>query len=374
MLTSVHCWHDVRIYEKEARSLARAGHEVVVVGPGKSGAGEDGVRVLPVRVPVRRLARMTTGVARVLRHARSTGSDVYHLHDPELLVGGLVLRALGRKVVYDVHEDYPEQLRSKHYLPAWLRRVLVPVIACAEKALAGCLSGVVAATDHIAAKFGGRNVITVRNYPKAVETAPGSTAGPVQGPLCTANGARRTVFRLIHASGTLTEERGVTNLVKAMELLGDGFELVLVGRFVTPDYEAQVRAMPGFSRIQHQGLLAHGQVWDWYRRCDAGVVCLLPLPRYQVSLPVKLFEYMAAGLPVVASSFPLFRTIVESSGCGVCVNPEQPDGIAAAVRMLAADPARREQMAAGGRAAVARTYNWKSEAERLCCLYQGLAR
>jgi len=154
-----------------------------------------------------------------------------------------------------------------------------------------------------------------------------------------------------------------------MEELGDGFELVLGGRFLTPEYERLVRGMPGFRRVRELGFVAQDEVWTWYSRSDAGLVCLAPLPRFRESLPVKLFEYMAAGLPVIASDFPLFRDIVESSGCGVCVNPQNPVDIAWAVRSLAADRARCREMAEAGPVAVREKYNWEAEARTLLLVY-----
>jgi len=161
-------------------------------------------------------------------------------------------------------------------------------------------------------------------------------------------------------------------MVHAMELLGDRFELVLAGRFVTPEYEAEVRAMAGFERVRYLQPVPHEQVWGLYGECDAGLVCLLPLERYKVSLPVKMFEFMAAGLPVIASDFPFFRELVEGNGCGICVDPELPERIASAARRLAGDGGLVRQMGEMGRKAVFVKYNWEAEAQTLLGLYASL--
>lgn len=370
MMTSVHAWNDVRIYEKEAQSLARHGHDVSVIGPAGDAAHRPAgdaptgsrVRHVPVRMPPGRLARMTTGALTMLGAALRHQARVFHLHDPELLPVGLALKALGRQVVYDVHEDYPEQILSKHYLPGWLRLAVARAFGRGEKLTARCLDGVVAATDNIAGKFAGARVVTVRNYPKTVAVRRRHSAG-----------AERP-FRICHLAGTLTEERGVTSLVRAMEHLGEGFELVLAGRFVPFGYEQELRGMAGFRRVRYLGVVPHEEVWHWYGQSDVGAVCLLPVPRFRVSLPVKLFEFMSAGLPVVASDFPLFRQIVEGSDCGICVNPDQPEAIAEALRRLAADDAQRDRMGANGSAAVKSGYQWESEAETLIRFYHGVVQ
>ncbi len=377
MLTSVHAWNDVRIYEKEAQSLAERGHQVVVVGPVDSGRTSAGrmqnaqcrtagahVEHVPVSIPKKRVARMVVGGLRMLCSGLKQQADVYHFHDPELLPVGLILRLMGRRVVYDVHEDYPEQILSKHYLPIWLRRTVARAFGRGEKLVARLLDGVVAATDHIASRFNGTKVVVVRNYPKTGEQR-------------TTNGARRTAtepFRVCHLAGTLTEERGVSSLVRAMEYLGDGFELVLAGRFVPEAYEDEIRTLAGFRWVRCLGVVPHAEVWRWYAQSDVGAVCLLPVPRFQVSLPVKLFEFMSAGLPVVASDFPLFREIVEGSDCGMCVNPEAPAEIARAVRRLAGNEEERSRMSARGMAAVRTRYNWEAEVEKLVGLYEEMER
>ncbi|MBM3315708.1 glycosyltransferase family 4 protein, partial [candidate division WOR-3 bacterium] len=288
-----------------------------------------------------------------------TRAAVCHLHDPELLPVGLLLKLRGRRVVYDVHEDYPQQVLSKHYLPRALRRPLAALLGRFEGAAARRLDAVVAATDHIAMRFGASTTV-VRNYPALPGALPRRPRDHGRG------------LRVVHLAGTLTEDRGITSLVRALGLLDDSFELVLAGRFVPADYGRRLAALPGWSRVRHVPPVPHELVWDVYAGCDAGVVCLLPLPRYRVSLPVKLFEFMAAGLPVVASDFPLFRDIVERAGCGLCVDPESPEQIAAALRRLAAGPAAATAMGAAGRRAAAACYGWNAEADVLLGLYRRL--
>lgn len=377
LITSVHPAADVRISHKQAMTLSRAGYDVVLIAPAHLGglpsalshtspashsSHSSAVRLVQVRLPQNRLGRMVVGSLRVLGAALKARARIYHFHDPELLPVGLLLKILGKTVVYDVHEDYPEQVKSKHYLPVYLRGAVSSLVGLAEKAIAARLDGIVCATDAIAAKFQHGRAITVRNYPLLSHT-PHSPSVP-----------RSSFFRLVHLSGTLIPGRGVTSMVRAMELLDDRFELLLAGRFVTPEYEAAVRAMAGFERVRYIESVPHEQVWALYEECDAGLVCLLPLERYKVSLPVKMFEFMAAGLPVIASDFPLFRELVEGNGCGICVDPEAPERIASAARRLAGDAELVRQMGEMGRKAVLEKYNWEAEAQTLLGLYRALSR
>jgi len=100
-----------------------------------------------------------------------------------------------------------------------------------------------------------------------------------------------------------------------------------------------------------------------------GLVVLQPVSNMGEALPVKLFEYMSAGIPVVASDFPLWRSIVEEANCGILVDPEDPVAIANAMQWVYDHPEEAEAMGRQGREAILSTYNWSNEEEKLFALY-----
>ena len=101
----------------------------------------------------------------------------------------------------------------------------------------------------------------------------------------------------------------------------------------------------------------------------AGLVLFHPEPNHINAQPNKLFEYMSAGLPVIASHFPMWRRIVEDYDCGLCVNPQDPQAIAAAMIMLATHPERARLMGMNGRSAVMAKFNWEQEQQVLLDVY-----
>jgi glycosyltransferase involved in cell wall biosynthesis len=137
-------------------------------------------------------------------------------------------------------------------------------------------------------------------------------------------------------------------------------------------FEAELRAEPGWAQVDWRGRVGREAVRDVMARCRAGLVTLQPMPSYVDSLPIKMFEYMSAELPVIASDFPLWRTIVEATGCGACVDPADPGSIAGAIRAVIDDPAAIAAQGRAGRQAVLSTYNWPVAEQALLGLYERL--
>jgi glycosyltransferase involved in cell wall biosynthesis len=151
-----------------------------------------------------------------------------------------------------------------------------------------------------------------------------------------------------------------------------GARLTIAGRFDEPNLAKQLVNEPGWERAEFTGWLSDDAFWQTLGDARVGVVTLHPTPTFVESLPVKLFEYMALGLPVVASDFPAWRSIVESARCGILVDPTDPRDIGRAIAFLLLHPDQAEAMGRNGRENVISRYTWDSEARRLLALYADL--
>ncbi|MCL6631854.1 MAG: glycosyltransferase [Alicyclobacillus herbarius] len=367
-LTSVHGATDTRIFIKECRTLAAAGYEVVYLVPGGQGGWQDGVHIVSVGDRMNhRLLRMTVQVCRVLWWCLANSADLYHFHDPELLWVGWLLKALRRRVIYDVHEDVPQQILSRHWLPRWVKKPLAWWIGRLEQATVRKVDAVVAATPFLAQRLrpAARRCVVVRNYPRIEELKPAALE----------KRAIRTPDKaLVTYVGDLTAPRGVCEMVAAMEKVNTRREavLALAGHVSPPELLTRLSQTAAWQYVDYQGWLSRSEVRNLLHRSDVGLVLIHPEPRYQQAYPVKLFEYMAAGVPVVASNFPVWREIVEGSQCGLCVNPLDVDAIAEAVCWILEHPQAARAMGQNGQAAVCSRYSWDSEAEALLALYGDL--
>jgi glycosyltransferase involved in cell wall biosynthesis len=387
-LTTVHPRDDIRIFRKECVSLSQAGYEVVqIVSDGLGDAQVQGVRILDLGPrPGGRLTRMREQPAKALAAVRRCRPALVHLHDPELLPLGAKLAHVGLTVVYDAHEDVPRQLLTKQWIPAWARRPLSAAFEVYENHRVRQLAAVVGATPHITQRFApvARRSVNVSNFPFLDELAPDaalSGRGASTGDDGAASphpdhGHDTKSTALPHENavcyvGGIFLTRGAFSMVRALPLL-PGVRLLLCGRFEDAATEAALRAEPGWAQVDYLGVLGREGVREVMARSRAGLVTLLPLPSYLDSLPIKMFEYMSASLPVIASDFPLWRDIVQRHACGLCVDPSDPAAIAQAIRQVLDDPAAAQAMGRAGREAVHAHYHWPRAEAELLALYRSL--
>jgi len=363
ILTTVHPPFDTRIFHKQAKTLVRAGYDVTLIAQHDGDRVVEGVRVIGLPKPRNRFTRIFGLTWRAFRLALRQHADVYHFHDPELLPAGALLKLFTKaKVIYDVHEDVPEQILTKYWVPKPLRGLISKTFNVFEKAVTRIFDAVVVATEGIAEKFQGLNPVVVHNYPDLrMFPNPSSTL------------REREENVLVYVGG-INRLRGAFEMVRALEYLNPSFDvrLELIGRFETASLEKELRSLPGYRHVRFLGWLNPQEIYDHLKDTKIGLVCLHPEPRFVVAWPVKLFEYMAAGLPVVASNFPLWREIVEGNRCGICVDPLNPKEIAGAIEYLITHPEEARQMGENGRRAVEEKYNWEHEREKLLALYRRL--
>ena len=297
--------------------------------------------------------------------------DLVHCHDFDTLPAGLLWGALRRRpVIYDAHEYYADLVKPR--LHGWGGGLLYRLIQLAERWGAARADAIVTVDATLAALYQrtNRRVIILGHYPNR---ALAEVAAPTE---AAASVFSRADLTLLYV-GRLSEDRGLLAYVGILRRLreqGVPARLRLVGAFTPPEEEDRLRAaMRGLeSAVEIVGWVPYAEMPAILRGADVGLSLLQPLPRYVAALPVKLFEYMAAGLPVVASDFPAVAAIVHEARCGALLAPADEESAAAQIRRWWEHPDEARALGENGRQAILRTYNWESVIEQLAALYDSL--
>lgn len=338
------------------------GYDVsLVVADGKGDAQESGVKIVDVGHLPGRFGRMLKTTRRVLSAALRLDADLYHLHDPELIPIGLKLKQVGKKVVFDSHEDVPDQILSKSYLWPSSRQLISRTFSLYERRACRQFDGIVTATPSIRDKF-----LTIN--PRTVDV----NNFPVLGELDSAVPWQDKKAEICYV-GNIGAIRGIRELVRANDFLHSPARLNLVGGFAEPSVEAEVKTYSGWARVNELGMLGRSGVREVMGRSVAGVVTFHSVPNHVNAQPNKMFEYMSSGIPVIASNFPLWRDIIEGNDCGICVDPLDLKAIAAAIDRLVTNPDVARRMGQNGRNAIMSRYNWASEERKLHEFYSAVA-
>lgn len=359
-ITTVHPRNDIRVFLKECRSLADAGHQVSLIcadGQGDDEAG--GVTIYDVGAPRSRIDRALNATRRVTTMARKLRPDFVHFHDPELIPFAARLGRAGIKVVYDVHENVPADIVTKEWIPYGLRGATARGMDVAERAGSRYFHRVVTATPAIAKRFPASKTTVVQNFPFLSEldaTAP------------TPYSARPPYF--VYAGG-ITYERGFNEMMAAAEVasMKEEIYLRLAGSLADPD-RMQEMIYSDLYPVSYKGLLSRADMATMLSEARAGLVLFQPHQNHIDAQPNKLFEYMSAGLPIIASNFPLWREIIEVGKCGICVDPRNALSIADAMVWIIQNPDEAEEMGHRGKALVSERYNWGTQTAALMSVYQ----
>lgn len=367
VLTSVHSPFDVRIFHKEAKLLKDVGYDVVLVAQHTKKEVVNGIKIIPISKPKNRLSRIFFTGWSILIKAFKEKADVYHFHDPELLPIGVVLKLLtGKKIIYDVHEDYSASIKSKYWLPKYLRFFTDVTFNIIEFISLKFIDAVIYTTPLIGErykKYNGKR-LRIDNYPSLLNFG---------------SNTRQGMFGKIVYIGGLSKIRGIIELIKAFKEVSIEYpeaRLKIIGDCSPPEFLDELRTIiKKFTlgnNVKIEKSIPYKDVNKVLSEGYVGVIPYLPYPNHLVTLPNKLFEYMATAIPVIISDFPLYREIVETTHCGILVDSKNYNDIANAIKYLFASPSKAMEMGENGRHAFLNEYNWEKESQKLLKLYYEL--
>jgi glycosyltransferase involved in cell wall biosynthesis len=294
----------------------------------------------------------------MIRAALQSGAEIIQLHAPEFLLYAGKLKRSGRKVIFDSHEFYSYQIRQKQYLPKYLRNLVASLYYWYEGRICRKIDAVIyPCTIDGQNYFEGRAKRSqkIENYSV---------------PMFAEHG-REWNNRVVYA-GSLTKDRGIVNIADAI-LKTDG-ELVLCGPFESDALKNEILKKGTPDKIRYAGVLDRHALFREYCASSIALCLLRPVGQYAHldNMSTKVYEYMQCGLPVVLSNFPCYRRQNDRFHFGICVDPENVEEIAEAIRRLLGNPEEARQMGENGRRAVEQEFNWGAEEKKLLALYQDI--
>ena len=355
-ITSVHNRFDTRIFEKQCVSLARNGFDVtLLVNDQFADETSKNVKIISLRNPFNnRFKRILLSKKLFVRLAISVDADIYQFHDPELISMGKELLKRGKIVIFDSHEDVPRQILAKTWIPAPFRKLISFAAETYEKIALKKFNAIVVPTPFLEDRFNKINskVVQISNFPIISEFAPQRVNDDVDNYVCYIGG--------------ISKSRGIEQIAEATKQAN--MPMVLCGNFVSADLKEDI--LGKYNHIDYRGQVGRQEVSDVINNALLGLVVLLPTPNHINSYPIKMFEYMAGSIPVVASKFPLWESIVNDAGCGICVDPLDIDEIVKAMKYIADNKGIGREMGAKGRLAVEKKYTWDSQEIKLIKMYK----
>ncbi len=364
-MTSAHDAEDDRIFFKEAVSLAKNQYDVFVVAKGET-YDKDGVHIVGCGKPSgNRIARILSFSKRVYKTALELDADLYHFHDPELLPYALKLKNHGKKVIFDSHEKYTEQLKNKPYLPSWITKIIARLYGYYENRVLKRIDAVI-----FPCTMSGKNPFADQCKRAAI-----ISNAAILGEFFDrydSNAPKRE--RQVCYVGGLTEARGITNNMLAAYKAGAS--LALAGDFSPEDYREKLAAMPEFSCVDERGVLNRKGVQELLAESQIGLCTLLDHGQYLKidTFGIKVFEYMSMALPVILSHSHFNDYMADKYKFGICVDPADADDIAKAIRYLLDHPEEAREMGENGRRAVKEEFNWGVEEKKLLALYEDILK
>ena len=358
-ISTVHSFNDDRIFFKECSTLSNNGYDTYFIVTHDKAEEINGVKIVPLNINSSRIYRLFLKGLDAYKKAKNVDADIYHLHDPELIFIGHLLKLKGKKVIYDSHEDVPQQILNKDYIgPLFLRKIISKIYNHFEKSICKKFDAVISVTDVIVKKFKCKRTALIRNFP-IMELIDKSKPVDIE--------KNKPVIIYI---GGITRIRGIRELINVTDSFKGKIELWILGPWESNELQEECMKMDGWKYTKYFGNKPMDEVYKYLKKADIGCCTLYKTNNHLNSLPVKAYEYMTCSLPVVMSDFPLWR---ENFADGALfVDPNNVDEIKEKINLILNDNTVKDKLSKNGRKLIEDKFSWEAESKKLINLYNDI--
>jgi glycosyltransferase involved in cell wall biosynthesis len=366
--TTVHQDLKSRTFHRQLLPLAQLGFDVRYIAPIRPHELTSGIKIIGFAAPrsiFQRLAFWPALLKKLLRQK----ADIYHIQDPQLLPLAFALKLIFRKrVVYDAYEDFPSIAAARNSIPAVLRPFAATTVAFVERLAARAFDAIITADPITMRRLGAvgeSKKLVFYNFPNLRFFPAPRTSAPQ--------------FDLVYRGG-ISERTGALVLLEALQLLAarpNPPRLLFIGYFdsarAESEFRERVRALNLDSLLETRGRIDHASMATALSEARMGLCPLLAIPKFQKNIPVKVFEYWACGLPVVATDLLPIQPFLRPGEAGLLVQPGGATELAEAIKWLLDHPDSARRMGQRGRRLVVQRFNNENEVRKLHAFVQRIA-
>lgn len=356
-IAPVHVYDDIRIFHKEAKTLSDNGYEVTIIARAQEDFIQENIKIRGIKYKNRKERFLLS--YKILKMALENKYNVYHIHNPETIPIGVVLKIINKKVVYDCHENFVEKIDSRQWIPGILKGISKFGVIVMEK-LAGIMFNKIIVTQAEVGERIGKGCILIEN-PPILDMRDKITVKY--------NAFFDDVIKLCYI-GSITEDRGIFNIIDVIEEVNKSHECIL--NLAGPCDEIilnQLKSKKGYKYVKYHGRLEQLEAFKLLNESDIGMITILDRGGYRNTNPNKLFEYMMFGKPFIASNFEKWKESIHGCDCGIFVNPDDKKQIAYYIEQLYSNNDMYHKMSFNGEEFIRYNYNWGKEGKKLLDMY-----
>jgi glycosyltransferase involved in cell wall biosynthesis len=357
-----------RTFYMQLAPLAQMGLPVRYVSPVIRTTPSPGVTFVPLRAAQGRLAQLLSTIS-VTRTLLDQNASVYHFQDPELLPAALILKLVfGRRIVFDSYEDFSSMALNSAQIPNVLKPLAAKSVLQLQKLAAHVFDAVITADPLTLRRFARAGKSQKRvfyNFPN-LDLFPAPSHIP-------------KTYDVVYRGG-VSDRAGTWTLLEALRLVklrGRAVKALFIGYFDNFDVKVQLHrridALGLSANVFLVGRIEHASMAGALSQARIGVSPLLDIPKFQRNIPVKVFEYWACGLPVIASDLPPIRPFCRMANAGLLYRAGDVYALADSIEHLLSKPDLAEEMGRRGREAIERRLNHRSEILKLHRLITDIA-
>ncbi|EOP77529.1 hypothetical protein KOW_03225 [Bacillus cereus VDM006] len=360
IVSPIHDYKDIRVYQKQAKTIENSGYEVSLLARKDYDEKIGNIQIFAIPKSKNFLSRIILQ-PKLLCKILKTRSKIVHLHNPDTILLGFLLKMFNKKVIYDTHEDFSKRILIREWIPYSYRKLIAKVVTGLELMASRCFDGFIVTQEGLLAKY--KNALLIENAP--IHQGELITRAYELSKLI----SKSNYIRVVYVGG-ISEQRGLRQIVQALEKINKTYScrLWLIG----PDSKEinELQKLNGWKYVDYLGKLPQEKAFSYVIKSDIGLCTILDVVDHAETSPNKIFEYMTLGIPFIASDFPKWEKKIGCSNAGCFVDPQNINKIADLILKIGSDENLKSYLSNNGKKYIYEKFNWERESEKLIEYYK----